>query len=60
MDAKQRFLRRQWLIDNIEIVLREIAYHRALKKDATLPGYILTNDLTEESSLEISDLYVDP
>lgn len=38
MDAQQRFLRRKYLIENLEILLRESAYHRTNDDAEKLPG----------------------
>lgn len=38
MDSHQRFMRRNFLFENMEIMLRESAYHRTHDEDEKLPA----------------------
>lgn len=41
IETKQRLLRRQWLFANLDLLLREVAYHKEHEADELLPGYTL-------------------
>lgn len=39
MDKEQKFLRRQYLLDNMPLILREAAYHRRHEEDEACPYF---------------------
>lgn len=54
MDAQQRFLRRSYLNDNIEVFLRESNYHRSNDDAEDLVGLPIWKWDEEEGSGELS------
>lgn len=58
MDAKQRFLRRLWLIEHLDYLLSEAEYYRTYRNELQLPRFCLSDNLETTGQLKITECYV--